>query len=94
MVKVIFEYNVPKEKQTDYLQVTQEKIKPFWEAHGCQSYSVWSVQESETGFVKEMLFENISAMKETLSLKEADPIKEIYYSFALDISRKIISKKV
>jgi quinol monooxygenase YgiN len=94
MVKVVFEYNVPKEKQAEYLQLTQERIRPFWEAHGCQSYSVWSVAESETGFVKEMLFENMSAMKETMSLKEAEPVKEIYFKFALDVSRRIITKKV
>ncbi|MBN1102551.1 MAG: hypothetical protein JXL84_03960 [Deltaproteobacteria bacterium] len=94
MVKVVFEYNVPKERQAEYLRLTAEKIKPFWEAHGCQSYTVWSVAESETGFVKEMLFDNLSVMKETMSLKEADPVKEIYFKFAVDVSRKIISKKV
>jgi quinol monooxygenase YgiN len=94
MVKVIFQYNVPKEKQAEYLQATADKIKPFWETHGCQSYTVWQVAESETGFVKEMLFEDMSGMKQTMSLKEAEPVKEIYFKFALDVSRKIITKRV
>jgi quinol monooxygenase YgiN len=94
MVKVVFEYNVAKEKQAEYLQLTKDKIKPFWEAHGCQSYTVWQVAESETGFVKEMLFENMPGMKQTMSLKEAEPVKEIYFKFAMDVSRKIITKQV
>jgi quinol monooxygenase YgiN len=94
MVKVIFQYNVAKEKQAEYLQLTQDKIKPFWEANGCQSYTVWQVAESETGFVKEMLFQSVTAMKETMSLKQAEPIKEMYFKFATDVSRKIITKKV
>jgi quinol monooxygenase YgiN len=94
MVKVIFEYNVPKEKQSEYLQLTQDKIKPFWEASGCQSYTVWQVAESETSFVKEMLFASPAAMKETMALKQAEPIKEMYFRFATDVSRKIIARKV
>jgi hypothetical protein len=94
MVKVIFEYKVPKEKQAEYLQITRDKIKPFWEANGCQSYTIWQVGESETGFVKEMLFESMPKMKDTMALKQADPIKELYFKFATDVSRKVIMKKV
>jgi quinol monooxygenase YgiN len=94
MVKVVFQYNVAKEKQAEYLQITRDKIKPFWEANGCQSYTVWQVGDSETGFVKEMLFESMPGMKETMALKQADPIKELYFKFATDVSRKVITKKV
>jgi len=94
MVKVVFQYNVAKEKQAEYLKLTQEKIKPFWEANGCQSYSVWQVGESETGFVKEMFFDSMPRMKETMALKQADPIKELYFKFATDVSRKVITQKV
>ncbi len=94
MVKVVFQYNVEKEKQAEYLQVTRDKIKPFWESCGCQSYSVWQVGDSETSFVKEMLFESMPTMKETMALKQADPIKELYFKFAADISRRIITKKI
>jgi quinol monooxygenase YgiN len=94
MVKVIFNYNVPAEKQAEYLQVTQDKIKPFWEANGCQSYTVWQVAESETAFVKEMLFESVPAMKETMALKQAEPVKEMYFKYATDVSRKVMMKRV
>jgi quinol monooxygenase YgiN len=94
MVKVVFQHNVQKEKQSEYLQATREKIKPFWEANGCQSYTVWQVGESENAFVKEMLFESAAAMKETMSLKQADPFKELYFKFATDVTRKVITKKV
>jgi hypothetical protein len=94
MVKVIFNYNVPVEKQAEYLQVTQDKIKPFWEANGCQSYTVWQVAESETAFVKEMLFETVPAMKETMALKQAEPVKEMYFKYATDVSRKVMMKRV
>jgi hypothetical protein len=94
MVKVVFQYNVAKEKQAEYLQLTQDKIKPFWEANGCQSYSVWQGTESDTAFVKEMLFDSLPKMKETMALKQADPVKELYFKFATDVARKVIAKKV
>ena len=94
MVKMVFQYNVAKEKHAEYLKLTQDKIKPFWEANGCQAYTVWQVAESETAFVKEMLFESMPAMKETMALKQADPIKELYFKFATDVSRKVVTKKV
>ncbi len=94
MVKVVFEYDVPVEKQAEYLEVTAQKIKLFWESNGCQSYDVWQVAESQTGFVKEMLFADKSAMKQSLDSEDAEPIKEIFYAFAVDVSRKICVKSV
>ena len=63
MVTVIYEYDVPVEKQDEYVQATKEKIKPFWESIGCKAYDIWQVAESETRFIKTMLFEDMSAMK-------------------------------
>jgi hypothetical protein len=94
MVKVIFEYDIPVERQAEYLRVTREKIKPFWESIGCQSYNVWQVTESEARFVKEMLFEADSVMKETLASKDSEPVKEIFRSFANDVSRRICVQKL
>ena len=48
MVTVIYEYDVPVEKQAEYVQATKEKIKPFWESIGCNAYDIWQVAESET----------------------------------------------
>lgn len=94
IVKVIFEYDIPVEKQVEYLEVTREKIKPFWESIGCQSYNVLQVAESETRFVKEMLFEEDSAMKENLASKDSEPVKEIFLSFANNVSRKICVQRI
>ena len=93
MVTVIYEYDVPVEKQAEYVQATKEKIKPSWESIGCKAYDIWQVAESETRFVKTMLFEDMSAMKETVAKKEADPLKELWYKFAENVSRKIGVKK-
>ena len=92
MVTVIFEYDIPVEKQAKYVQATKEKIKPLWESIGCKAYDIWQVAESETRFVKTMLFEDASAMKETMAQKEADPVKEIFGTFAENVSRKICTK--
>lgn len=93
MVTVIYEYDVPVEKQAEYVQATKEKIKPFWESIGCNAYDIWQVAESETRFIKTMLFEDMSVMKETVAKKEADPFKELWYKFAENDSRKICVKK-
>jgi hypothetical protein len=94
MLKAIFTYDVSKENQDEYFEVTANKIKPFWESNGCDSYTVWKVEGSETSFVKEMLFRDDPAMNKTLSLEAAEPIKELFYGFAKNISRKIITQKV
>jgi hypothetical protein len=93
MVTGIYEYDVPVEKQTEYVQASKEKIKPFWESIGCKAYDIWQVAESETRFIKTMLFEDMSAMKETVAKKEADPFKELWYKFAENVSRKVCAKK-
>ena len=92
MVTVIFEYDIPVEKQAEYIQTTKEEIKPLWESIGCKAYDIWKVAESETGFVKTMLFEDISTMKETMAHKKADPVKEIFGRFAENVSRKVCEK--
>lgn len=94
MLKVIFEYNIPVDKQEEYLKATNDTIKPFWESKSCKSYNVWQVAGNETRFVKEMIFEDKSVMKESMALEEAGPIKEIFFSFAEDISRKTCFLKI
>jgi len=94
MVKIVFQYNVPAEKQAMYLQVTEEKIKPFWETHGCISYEVWRRSDNETGFLKEMDFQDGASMKKALSLEASEPIKALFYEYAADIVRTMWEKKV
>jgi hypothetical protein len=93
MVLVKMEYDVPVEKQADYIQATNEKIKPFWESIGCKAYDIWQVGESETKFVKTMIFEDMPGMKETMANKEADPVKAIFFQFAENVSRVVCTKK-
>ena len=92
MVTLIFEYDIPVEKRAEYVQITKEKIKPLWESIGCKAYDIWQVAESETRFVKTMLFEDISTMKKTLDSEEAGPIKEIFGSFSENVTRKICTR--
>jgi quinol monooxygenase YgiN len=94
MVKIIIQYNVPVEKQEVYLQSTMEKIKPFWESHGCLSYEVWQRSDDEKGFIKEMVFQDGASMKKTLSLKESEPIKALFFQFATDVVRMTCERKV
>ena len=60
MIKVVFTYDVAMEKQQQYFADTAEIIKPFWEEHGCSSYSVWQIDDGSPVFVKEMLLTNSS----------------------------------
>ena len=94
VVKVVFTYDVSNEKEKEYLQVTGEKIKLFWESNGCQSYSVWKVSDNPMAFVKEMVFEDVPTMEKSMSLTEAKPIKDLFFSFASNVSRKVCTKKI
>jgi hypothetical protein len=93
MITIIFEYDVALENQDAYVQATRDKIKPLWESIGCHAYDIWQVKESETGFVKTMLFADAAAMKSAMADEKADAAKEIFYEFAQNISRKICVKK-
>jgi hypothetical protein len=93
-VKVVFTYDVLVENQKEYLEITGEKIRPFWESHGCQSYSVWQVNDNSAAFVKEMVFENLTAMERSMSLQEAKSIKDLFFAFADNVSRKVCIKKI
>ncbi len=94
MVKVIYEFDVPIEKQEEYLKVTREEIKPLWESKGCRSYDVWQVADSETRFVKETIFEDETVMKEISASKDLEPAKKIFLSFAENALRKACLQKI
>jgi quinol monooxygenase YgiN len=93
MVTVIFDYDVAAEKQAEYLRVTKEKIKPLWESIGCKSYDVWQQTDAGTRFVKIMIFDDMSRMKETMANQAADPAKKIFGQFAENVSRRICEKR-
>lgn len=95
MVIIVYTYEVPAEKHGEYLKVTAEKIKPFWESRGCKSYDVWQAAEDGTSFIKTMLFEDMDSMQKTVALSkgEGKPISDLFYSFANDVSRKTYIQK-
>jgi quinol monooxygenase YgiN len=85
VVKVVFTYDVSVDNQKEYLKVTGETIKPFWESHGCQSYSVWQGRDNPTAFVKEMVFEDLTTMEKSMALHEAESVKELFKSFVSNV---------
>ena len=93
-VKVVFTYDVSVDNQKEYLKVTGEKIKPFWESHGCQSYSVWQVTNNPTAFVKEMVFEDLTTMEKSMALHEAKSVKDLFHSFANNVSRRVCIERI
>jgi hypothetical protein len=93
MITMIFEYDIAVEKQVEYIQTTKEKIKPLWESIGCKAYDIWQVADSKTGFIKTMLFEDVSEMKKIMTKKEADHVKQLFGKFAENVSRKVCEKK-
>ncbi|MGZ3607265.1 MAG: hypothetical protein ACXU9J_05030 [Syntrophales bacterium] len=88
MIKIVFMYEVIRENQDEYLKMTRDRIKPFWESHGCEAYTVWVLSEGPTKFVKEMLFKDEGTMQSTMKLAEAEPIKKLFSQFATGITRK------
>jgi quinol monooxygenase YgiN len=92
MVTMIFTYDIPVEKQSEYVRLTQEKIKPLWESIGCIAYDIWKAADSETVFVKTMLFEDASQLKNSMAKREADTVKEIFGKFAENVSRKVCTR--
>ncbi len=96
MVKMVFSFNVPGEKQAEYLKATKEKIKTFWESHGCQSYDVWQA-DGEDAFIKEMWFSDMDSMQKSMGLTgvdaEATSAVELFKSFVPNSSRKLYIKQ-
>jgi hypothetical protein len=87
MVRITYSYEVSNEKQDEYLKITRDVIKPFWESHGCEAYTVWLSLEGSTKFVKEMVFKDEVTMESSMKQAEADPIKKLFSQFATGISR-------
>ena len=89
----IFTFDVPEEKQADYLKATAEKIKPFWESHGCQAYDIWQSTEGSPAFLKTMFYADAGAGPGPQPSEEAKAIVELFSSFATNVSRKMYVKK-
>ena len=91
---MIFEYEIAPENLEEYLRETKENVIPVWESKGCKEYQVWQESENPNCFVKEMFFDDVSKLKETMALKETESAKEIFRKFATNVSRKICVQKI
>jgi len=90
----IFTFDVPEEKQAEYLKATAEKIKPFWESHGCQAYDIWQSTEGSPAFLKTMFYADTGDSPRGPEMSdEAKVIVELFSSFATNVSRKMYVKK-
>jgi len=90
---VVFSFDVPEEKQAEYLKATSEKIKPFWEAHGCLSYDVWQTEEGSPAFIKTMLQESSRPQGGGGPGEEAKAAVQLFESFVVNLSRKTYTKR-
>lgn len=98
MVNLVYMYEVAPEKQREYLKVTGEVIKPYWESHGCQSYNIYQDAEGGTAFLKEMMFADMASMKRALGLRETDEeckaVVARFRSFANNVLTKVYVRKL
>ena len=94
MVEVVWTFDVPVERQAEYLKATTEKIKPFWESHGCLAYDVWQATEGELAFQKRMLFTDMSAMEKAMELARSGPEAiQLWRSFVPSSTRRTYIKR-
>ena len=82
MVKGVWIFEVPEERQAEYLRKTSEEIKPYWESHGCISYEVYQDYTNPCRFIKEQHYPNKKEMEKSFSLAGKDPkAKEVITLF-------------
>jgi len=95
MVKVVFRFEVHKEKQAEFLSFVKSGTKPWWESHGCLAYDVWQA-EGEDSFIKTMDFPNLNTYKTIMPKNEVDPecraLIDKFESYTVNISRKTYIK--
>ncbi|MBT3363421.1 MAG: hypothetical protein HN929_12315 [Chloroflexi bacterium] len=89
MIKIVFTYNVAPDKQAKYLIDTAEIIKPFWESHGCTSYSVWQTDEGSPAFVKEMVFEDQKSREKASDDPSAKEVVGLFSKYATNVKRRM-----
>lgn len=93
MVKVIFSFEVPKEKQKEFLDFVKSEsgTKAWWEANGCLAYDVYQA-DGENAFIKTMDFTDKETMSKIMPANEQNPeciaLIEKFESYTINISRK------
>jgi len=95
MVVMLYMFEVPAEKHSEYIKATAETIKPFWESHGCKSYTIWQAADGGTSFIKPMVWDDKAAMDKSMALRDGEgkPIIDLFYSFAQNVVRKVYIQK-
>ncbi len=90
-----FDFEVAPEKQDAFLEAVREKIKPYWESHGCWAYNVYQEYDPDRGsgtrFIKTQIMEGMPrSTKEGREQRspEAQEIVNLFYSFAENVSFK------
>ena len=91
MLELVFTFEVPKEKQEEFLNFTETGTKPYWESHGCPGYNVWQAL-GENSFIKRMEFPDMATFEKVVPAGEQDPegkaLIEKWWSFCENVSRK------
>ncbi len=91
MIKVVFMFEVAKERQAEFLAFVKSGTKPWWESHGCLGYDVWQA-DGENAFIKTMDFPGLKEMKKIMPANEQDPecraLIQKFESYTINLSRK------
>jgi hypothetical protein len=95
MFIAIFHFEVEPEDQAEFLQVVKDRIKPYWESHGCWSYNVYQAYDAEAGpgrhFVKTQIMEGMPSTVEESRAKrtpESQEVVERFYRYAKNVTFK------
>ncbi|MEM3018543.1 MAG: antibiotic biosynthesis monooxygenase [Candidatus Bathyarchaeia archaeon] len=90
MFIVLYEFKVDEGKQQEYIAVTRQQIKPFWEAKGC-GYSLYRSREEPERFIKVMSFPDEPALRKAVFEKDdkTEKIVNLFKNFARDVKRSI-----
>ena len=95
MVVMLYTFEVPAEKHSEFLKAAAGRIKPFWESHGCKSYTVWQAGDGGNSFIKPMVWDDVASMDKSMALRDGEgkPIIDLFYQFATNVVRKVYIQK-
>lgn len=97
MIRGIWQFEVPHEKQAEYLEATEKLIKPYWESKACLSYEVYQDREDSLHFVKMQVYKDLADMESDGRLLETDPLAmevvRTFRSFAENVTSRICELK-
>jgi len=102
--------DVPKEMLDDLFRFAREKLKPFYESHGCKKYALfvpiekryfsYQVEVKKTRTTEQMIFEDLEDFEDFLENVREDPHgEEITGSYgktfqASSVTFRVLTQKV